>query len=79
MTRTLLALALVLTTVTPALASAQDDSRVTEYTFDDDLVGGSIQSPDMERFVSRIRGRRSTLIQPRTHYIPEMLRSVETL
>ena len=80
MTRTLLALTLALGTLCPALASAQGDDRRTDYTFTDaDLVTGSIQSPDGADIHVRLRGARHTLITPRPHYIPEMLRSVETL
>jgi hypothetical protein len=78
MTRTLLALTLVLGTLCPALASAQDPARVE--TFDDaDLVTGTLQSPMVDVIASRRLGRRHTLISPRAHYTPEMLRSVENL
>jgi hypothetical protein len=81
MTRTLVALALVLTTVSPTLALAQGDEAATRTeVFDDaDLVTGTLQSPDVER-ISHLGGhRRHTLIRPRSHYNPEMLRSVENL
>lgn len=81
MTRTLLALALVLTTVSPTLALAQGDQTTTRTeVFDDaDTVTGTYQSPDGDILRGRRRAVRHTLITPRTHYIPEMLRSVENL
>ena len=81
MTRTLLALALAFSTLTPTLALAQDhgDTVRTEVFDDADLVSGTIEAPVGERLITRRHGPRHSLINPRTHYIPEMLRSVETL
>lgn len=81
MTRTLLALALVLTTVFPTLAFAQGSETATRTeVFDDaDLVTGTYQSPDLDLIGGQRRHVRRTLISPRSHYIPEMLRSVENL
>jgi hypothetical protein len=82
MTRTLLALALALTTLSPALALAQgnghDDIRVEEFT-DADTVTGSIAGPDGGLIDVHRRGVRTSLIRPRAHYMPELLRSVENL
>lgn len=73
----LLAAALVLPTVT---VSAQDaEAGATTYDFDDDLVTGDLVRPDGEQLIVRRRGRRGTLIRPREHFIPEMLKSVEDL
>lgn len=81
MTRTLVALALVLTTVCPTLALAQGEQTATRTeVFDDaDLVTGTYQSPDGDLIGVPRRRVRHTLIRARTHYIPEMLRSVENL
>lgn len=80
MTRTLLALTLALASLTPTLAFAQGDDTVTEYTFTDaDHVEGTLQSPLVDVISSRGRHARHTLIRPRAHYTPEMLRSVENL
>ena len=81
MTRTLLALALVLTTLSPTLALAQGEASSTRTeVFDDaDTVTGTYQSPDGDTTWIRRRRVRHTLIQARPHYIPEMLRSVENL
>ena len=84
MKKTLAVLTLIASLV-PAAALAQDDRRstvdpVTEYTFTDgDRVPGTRQSPWDEIWSSRLRGRRDTLVRPRPHYIPEMLKSVENL
>ena len=47
--------------------------------FEDDLVTGDLVRPDGEQLIVRRRGRRSSLIQIREHFIPEMLKSVEDL
>jgi hypothetical protein len=81
MTRTLLALALVLSTLSPTLALAQGEgsSTRTEVFDDADTVTGTYQSPEGEQMWGHRRRVRHTLIQARSHYIPEMLRSVENL
>lgn len=61
----------------PAMVSAQDDA--TTYDFEDDLVSGDLVRPDGELLNVRRRGRRSSLIRIREHFIPEMLKSVEDL
>ena len=62
-----------------ASVSAQEDEGATTYDFDDDLVSGDLVRPDGEQLIVRRRGRRGTLIRPREHFIPEMLKSVEDL
>lgn len=65
-----------------APASAQDAAGggdATTYDFDDDLVAGDLVRPDGELLNVRRRGRRSSLIRIREHFIPEMLKSVEDL
>jgi len=78
MTRTLLVLSLVLSTLAPTVALAQGEVR-TEIFDDADQVTGTVQSPDADLIQARRRHVRQTLVRPRSHYIPEMLRSVETL
>lgn len=68
---------LVVCLMLPALGSAQDDA--TTYDFEDDLVSGDLVRPDGELLNVRRRGRRSSLIRIREHFIPEMLKSVEDL
>ena len=60
-----------------SFAFAQDDA--TTYDFEDDLVSGDLVRPDGELLNVRRRGRRSSLIRIREHFIPEMLKSVEDL
>ncbi|MEM7607126.1 MAG: hypothetical protein AAF411_17370 [Myxococcota bacterium] len=60
-------------------ASAQEPPGETTYDFDDDLVSGDLVRPDGELLNVRRRGRRSSLIRIREHFVPEMLKSVEDL
>ncbi len=53
--------------------------EVTRFTFDDHRVDGGPTGPDGTMIRPRLRTRRDTLIQPRVHYVNEMLKSVETL
>lgn len=69
---------LLVPVLTPS-ASAQDAAAETTYDFEDDLVNGDLVRPDGEMLNVRRRGRRSSLIQVREHFIPEMLKSVENL
>lgn len=62
-----------------SLAVAQDGGDATTYDFEDDLVSGDLVRPDGELLNVRRRGRRSSLIRIREHFIPEMLKSVEDL
>lgn len=55
------------------------DKSATSYDFEDDLVTGDLVRPDGELLSVRRRGNRSSLIQIREHFIPEMLKSVEDL
>ena len=63
----------------PALGMAQDDAEATTYDFEDDLVSGDLVRPFGELLNVRRRGRRSSLIRIREHFVPEMLKSVEDL
>ena len=65
----------------PSSAFAQEgaEGEVTEFNFDDELVTGDLVRPDGELLQVRRRGRRSSLIRIREHFIPEMLKSVEDL
>lgn len=66
----------------PSFAFAQDgagDQEVTEYNFDGEDLTGGLMRPDGERFTGDQRGKTSSLINIRQDFIPEMLKSVETL
>ena len=71
--------ALAVGMVAPTQVEAQDPAGETTYDFDDDLVSGDLVRPDGEMLNVRRRGRRSSLIQIREHFVPEMLKSVEDL
>lgn len=60
-------------------AAAQEEGDTTTYDFEDDIVSGDLVRPDGEMLNVRRRGRRSSLIRIREHFIPEMLKSVEDL
>ena len=63
----------------PVEAQEPATDNTTTYDFEDDLVTGDLVRPDGELLNVRRRGRRSSLIQIREHFIPEMLKSVEDL
>ncbi|HEX2679279.1 MAG TPA: hypothetical protein VHM19_21660 [Polyangiales bacterium] len=69
----------------PAVARADDPARVvatsstTTYTFDDDMVGGTIKSSDLLVLQVRTRKANESLVRVREHFIPELLKSVEQL
>jgi hypothetical protein len=81
----LLVLAAVAATVgaRPLSARAEEPARsrseTTTYSFEDDLVKGGTVGPDGEILDVRRRGERGSLIRVRTHYIHELLKSVENL
>lgn len=54
-----------------------DQNTIYEFG-DDSLLGGMIDA-NAARITVRPRAARSTLVRPRTHFVPEMLRSVENL
>ena len=75
------ALLLIDYTLGSSRAAAQEAApETTEFNFEDgDLVTGDLVRPNGELLNVRRRGRRSTLIRIREHFIPEMLKSVEDL
>ena len=75
------ALLLIALSLDASRAAAQEPApETTEFNFEDgDLVTGDLVRPNGELLNVRRRGRRSTLIRIREHFIPEMLKSVENL
>ncbi|AKF08684.1 hypothetical protein [Sandaracinus amylolyticus] len=75
-----LSAALIAALAAPAAAQDTRSGEVTTYDFiDGDLVQGGRYEDELDRIFS-VRGRaRRTLIHPRTHFVPEMLKSVEHL
>ena len=85
MKKTLTLLVLV-ASLFPVTALAQDRGRpaevdpVTSYTFTDgSAVEGGRYNPSEDLVRGQTRRRRDTLVRPRTHYVNEMLKSVENL
>ena len=70
---------LVLGGATTAAAQDSPDQEVTEFTFTDELVRGDLVRPDGQALHARRRGARETLIQVRSHFVPELYKSVEQL
>ena len=54
-------------------------AQTTTYNFEDDIVQGDLVRPDGELALARRRGRQTSLIRVREHFVPEMLKSVENL
>ncbi|MCZ7682278.1 MAG: hypothetical protein M5U28_27200 [Sandaracinaceae bacterium] len=73
--------ALTLMLALAATAGAQDRTPTPDavFTFGDDLVEGDLLVPEGVRVDMRGRVPRTSLVRPRPHYIPEMLKSVENL
>jgi hypothetical protein len=63
----------------PAPALAEPPELPITYDFDDDLVDGALVRPGGEVLHVLQRGKRRTLIRPRIHFVPELLRSTEAL
>jgi uncharacterized membrane protein len=69
-----------------AVASAQQkeiaESKTDDgygYSFDDDPLNAGGFGPNDATIRVRARAARTTLIRPRTSFVPEMLKSVENL
>ena len=54
-------------------------TQSTQYNFEDDIVSGDLVRPDGALARVRRRGRQTSLIRVREHFVPEMLKSVENL
>jgi len=77
----LLAIGLTTLTLLPTVAFAETTARaeVRQENFEDELVRGDYASPDAELIGGTTRRARRTLIRARSHFSPEMMRSVENL
>lgn len=60
-------------------ASGNGDQKGYGYTFSDDPLNAGGFGPGDATIRVRPRAARTTLIRPRTSFVPEMLRSVENL
>jgi hypothetical protein len=65
----------------PDLESGSSDAvTVTKhFDFEDDFVEGEMQRPDGDLIVSNTKARHKSLIELRTDFIPEMIKSLEDL
>jgi hypothetical protein len=75
--------ALVAASLTTMTVSAQIQEQKTDdgygYSFDDDPLNAGGFGPNDATIRVRARAARTTLIRPRTSFVPEMLKSVENL
>jgi hypothetical protein len=70
--------------VAPALfaqevTETKEDSGDYGYSFDDDPLNAGGFGPNDATIKVRARAARTTLIRPRTSFVPEMLKSVENI
>lgn len=74
------ALALALAVAAPV--AAQERATLApdvRYEFHDHDVGGDRYTPDHADILIRQPGARHSLIRPRVHFVPELMKSVESL
>jgi hypothetical protein len=62
-----------------AAPAAGGDKEGYGYEFDDDPLSAGGFGPNDATIKVRPKAARTTLIRPRTHFIPEMLKSVENI
>ena len=73
---------LVTLSLVPGLVRAQPtsaDPAPLIYGFDDEVVAGDVIGSEGEILQVRPRGTRSSLVEVRVSYLPELVRSVEDL
>jgi len=75
---TLAALLMSLSMSTAAMAQDEGEPDTT-YDFEDDDVEGEYRSPLGESIVVRQGAGRVSLVRPRLHFMPELMKSVETI
>ncbi|MBX3273597.1 MAG: hypothetical protein KF729_25260 [Sandaracinaceae bacterium] len=71
-----LACALSLTTAAAAQGATAPD---VSYEFEDDNVEGGYRSPLGDIIRVPPRGSRVSLVRPRVHFVPELVKSIETI
>jgi hypothetical protein len=62
-----------------AAAADEKPLDVTKYEFEDANVEGGLPGTNGVQVTVRPRGRERSLIRVRTHFIPEMFKSVESI
>jgi len=71
--------ALTITLAFTSAAAAQDLSPEVNYDFEDHAVDGGYDSPLGDLIHSRTRAGRVSLVRPRRHFVPELLKTVENI
>lgn len=61
------------------VAETKEDTGDYGYEFDDDPLNAGGFGPNDATIKVRARAARTTLIRPRTSFVPEMLKSVENI
>jgi hypothetical protein len=72
-------LTLALTTSAFAQTTTRDTNDGYGYEFDDDPLNAGGFGPNDATIRVRAKAARTTLIRPRTSFVPEMLKSVENI
>lgn len=62
-----------------AVQETKEDTGDYGYEFDDDPLNAGGFGPNDATIKVRARAARTTLIRPRTSFVPEMLKSVENI
>ena len=71
--------ALTFTLALSSAAAAQDTAPDTNYTFEDHVVDGGYDSPEGTVVPGRTRHQRASLVRPRLHFVPELLKTIENI
>lgn len=79
MRKTLSILGALIFTLTFSTAALAQDEPDTTYEFEDHDVEGGYDSPVGEAIIVRQGAGRTSLIQARAHFVPELLKSIETI
>ena len=77
--RTALGIGLSVALVMAASAASAEEEEGYGYEFSDDPLNAGGFGPNDATIRVRPKAARSTLIRPRTSFVPEMLKSVENL
>lgn len=79
MRKTLNALGALLLTLSLSGAAMAQDAPETTYDFEDDDVEGEYRSPLGTQILVMPGRNRTSLVRPRVHFVPELMKSVETI
>lgn len=79
MRKTTIILGALLSTLTLTSAAFAQDEPDTTYDFEDQNVEGGYDSPLGSIVMQPRQGRRVSLIRSRAHFVPELMKSIETI